>query len=93
MTRTLRDVATARHAPSARTAELVPAVLRHLEDAGSVRVGDAAWNSMVEDLGVSPDECYRAAWNLVLAKRATRAVDTDDLGRLRWRFEIADGLS
>ncbi len=49
---------------------------------------------MVEDLGASADECYRGAWNLVLAKRATREVDTDDLGRLRWRFEIAarDGV-
>jgi hypothetical protein len=53
-----------------------------------------AWHATIAAFDTSGEELYRALWNLTFAKRATREVEEDDLGRLRWRFEIAatDGV-
>jgi hypothetical protein len=90
--KTLREIAAARQAPSPRTPELAPRVLEALEAHGSIAVGDDAWHATVADLDVDSEEVYRALWNLTFAKRATRSVDADELGRMRWRFTAATGL-
>jgi hypothetical protein len=91
--KSLREIAAARQTPSKRTPELAPLVLEALEAHGSIAVGDDHWHELVAALGVDGEEVYRALWNLTFAKRVTRSVDADEPGRMRWKFEIADGVS
>jgi hypothetical protein len=58
---------------------------------GSLAVGEPAYSEVASELGLLPGVLYRALWNLTLQRFATRSVEHDAAGRLRWRFAPAPG--